>query len=87
MIPNLAKGYVLHDGLADPRQPAEELRKGRGYKVPNGAMFTTVRDMARFVSFEMGYGPEIVLNKKVLLESQSQMFWAGEDATMGYGLA
>jgi CubicO group peptidase (beta-lactamase class C family) len=34
MIPNLAEGYVLHDGLADPRQPAEELRKGRGYKVP-----------------------------------------------------
>jgi CubicO group peptidase (beta-lactamase class C family) len=86
MIPNLAKGYVLHEGLADPRQPAEELRKGRGYKVPNGTVFTTVRDMARFVSFEMGYGPEIVLNKKVLLERQSQMFWAGEDATMGYGL-
>jgi CubicO group peptidase (beta-lactamase class C family) len=43
MIPNLAEGYVLHDGLADPRQPAEELRKGRGYKVPNGAMFTSVK--------------------------------------------
>ena len=86
IIPALAKGYVLHDGLADPKQPAEELRTGRGYKVPNGAVFTTVGDMARFVSFEMGYGPEIVLNKKVLLESQSQMFWAGEDAMMGYGL-
>jgi len=62
------------------------LRKGRGYKVPNGAVFTTVSDMARFVSFEMGYGPDTVLNKKVLLESQSQMFWTGEDATTGYGL-
>jgi CubicO group peptidase (beta-lactamase class C family) len=85
MIPALAKGYILHDGLVDPKQPAEESRNGRGYKVPNGAVFTTVNDMARFVSFEMGYGPD-VLNKKVLLESQSQMFWAGEDATMGYGL-
>ena len=43
-------------------------------------------DMARFVSFEMGYGPETVLNKKVLLESQSQMFWTDEGATTGYGL-
>jgi CubicO group peptidase (beta-lactamase class C family) len=86
MIPALAKGYVLRDGLADPKQSAEELRNGRGYKVPNGAVFTTVGDMARFVSFEMGYGPETVLNKKVLLESQSQMFWAQEDATLGYGL-
>jgi CubicO group peptidase (beta-lactamase class C family) len=86
MIPALAKGYVLHDGLADPKQPAEELKNGRGYKVPNGAMFTTVGDLARFVSFELGYGSETVLKKKALLEGQSQVFWAGEDATMGYGV-
>jgi CubicO group peptidase (beta-lactamase class C family) len=30
MIPNLARGYVLHDGRIDPEKPAEELRKGRG---------------------------------------------------------
>jgi CubicO group peptidase (beta-lactamase class C family) len=42
--------------------------------------------MARFVSFEMGYGRDTVLNKKVLLESQSQMLWTGEDATTGYGV-
>jgi hypothetical protein len=38
-IPFLAKGYVLRDGLADPKKPTEELRNGRGYKVPNGAFF------------------------------------------------
>ena len=86
MIATLAKGYVLHDGLADPKQPAEELKTGRGYKVPNGAVFTTVGDLARFVSFEMGYGSESVLKKKVLFENQSQVFWAGEDASMGYGV-
>jgi CubicO group peptidase (beta-lactamase class C family) len=85
-IPALAKGYVLHDGVTDPKQPAEELKNGRGYKVPNGAVFTTVSDMARFVSFEMGYGPESVLSRRILLESQSQMFWAEEDGAMGYGL-
>ncbi len=49
-------------------------------------MFTTVGDLARFVSFELGYGPETVLNRKALLESQSQVFWAGEDASLGYGI-
>ena len=83
--PALAKGYILHDGMADPKQPAEELKNGRGYKVPNGAVFTTVGDHARFISFEMGYGPEIVLKKKTLLDSQSQVFWAAGDATLGYG--
>ena len=82
----LAKGYVLHDGVADPKQAAEDLKSGRGYKVPNGAVFTTVSDMARFVSFEMGYGPESVLSKTVLMESQAQMFWAQDDAAMGYGI-
>jgi CubicO group peptidase (beta-lactamase class C family) len=86
MIPALARGYVLHDGVADPTQSAADVRTGRGYKVPNGAVFTTVGDMARFVAFEMGYGPEIVLTRKALRESQSQMFWADGDATNGYGL-
>jgi len=86
MTSALAKGYVLHDGVADPKQSTEELKNGRGYKVPNGAVFTTVGDMARFVSFEMGYGPESVLSRKMLLESQSQMFWAEEDGAAGYGL-
>ena len=86
MIPALAHGYVLHDGMADPKQSAADLKTGRGYKVPNGAVFTTVGDLARFVVFEMGYGPEIVLTRNALRESQSQMFWADEDATNGYGL-
>lgn len=86
MISALAKRYVLHDGLADPKQPAEELKNGRGYKIPNGAVFTPVGDLARFVSFEMGYGSETVLQKKLLLESRSQVFWADENAAMGYGI-
>ena len=30
---------------------------GRGYKVPNGAIFTTVDDLSRFVAFELGQRP------------------------------
>jgi CubicO group peptidase (beta-lactamase class C family) len=87
MLSTLAKGYVLHDGVADPKPSAVDLKNGRGYKVPNGAVFTTLSDMARFVAFEMGYGPEIVLTRKALLESQSEMFWADDTGTNGYGIA
>jgi len=87
IIPTLAQGYVLHDGVADPNPSAADLKKGRGYKVPNGAVFTTVSDMARFVAFELGYGPEIVLTRKALLKSQSEMYWADDTGTDGYGIA
>jgi CubicO group peptidase (beta-lactamase class C family) len=87
MLPTLAKGYVLHDGVVDSKPSATDLKNGRGYKVPNGAVFTTIGDMARFVAFELGYGPELVLTRKVLLESQSEMFWADDTGTNGYGIA
>ena len=45
----LAAGYVnLDDGTVDPRVPRAEHR-GRGYKVPNGGVYSTVGDLARFV--------------------------------------
>ena len=43
-----------------PLAPRRELA-GRGYKVPNGGLFSTVGDLARFLAFEMGNGPEAVL--------------------------
>ena len=59
---DLATGYqVNRDGSLDDQTAANEGRDGRGYKVPNGAIFTTVDDMSRFVSFELGNGPATVL--------------------------
>ena len=64
----IAKGYVRKTKLLskgrqlDGRTP-EEQHLGRGYKVPNGAMYTTIADLAKFLSFELGYGPETVLSK------------------------
>jgi CubicO group peptidase (beta-lactamase class C family) len=52
----------LAEGMADNRanvntaKPLLEL-KGRGYKVPNGGIFTTPRDLAKFVMSLMGYHP------------------------------
>jgi CubicO group peptidase (beta-lactamase class C family) len=62
IAPNLATGYeIARDGTIDADFAAREHRTGRGYKVPNGAIYTTVDDLARFVAFELGHGPESVL--------------------------
>ena len=45
----LAAGYVNRDGEIDARPPARE-HAGRGYKVPNGGVYSTVGDLARFAA-------------------------------------
>ena len=37
----IAKGYTIRDGVLDGSAPARE-HEGRGYKVPNGTLYTTV---------------------------------------------
>ena len=67
---DLAVGYeIAGDGTLDDQTAAREAREGRGYKVPNGAIFTTVDDLARFVTFELSRGPDNVLAHAVLDES------------------
>jgi CubicO group peptidase (beta-lactamase class C family) len=66
MLSRLAKGYGVANGVANARPSETELATGRGYKIPNGGLFTTVDDLARFMAFEMGYGPPRVLPHEVL---------------------
>ena len=70
----LAKGYIKLESGYDSEVAASELARGRGYKVPNGAIFTTVGDLAKFVSFEMGDGPEQVLKRSVLRANYERSF-------------
>lgn len=60
MLPHLSKGYQVGRNGVDSDTPQKE-HQGRGYKMPNGALYTTVGDLARFASFLMGEGPESVL--------------------------
>ena len=65
---HLAKGYQANlIGAASSAESDLENRTGRGYKVPNGAIYTTVGDMAKFASFLMGKGPADVLPPARLL--------------------
>jgi CubicO group peptidase (beta-lactamase class C family) len=82
----LATGYVLDHGAVDSLTSEREHR-GRGYKVPNGAAYSTVADLARFVAFELGAGPDSVLRGDRLRENLRRTIVASDDdMTAGYGV-
>ncbi|MFN2526574.1 MAG: serine hydrolase domain-containing protein [Actinomycetota bacterium] len=84
---DLAVGYQIKgDGTLDDQTAAQEARDGRGYKVPNGAIFTTVDDLARFVVFELGRGPDSVLARSVLDEAFEGVVATDRLLQSGYGL-
>jgi CubicO group peptidase (beta-lactamase class C family) len=84
---DLAVGYQVDgDGTLDDRTAAREAREGRGYKVPNGAIFTTVDDLARFVAFELGRGPDSVLARSMLDEAFGGIVATDRFLQTGYGL-
>ncbi len=89
MLPHLSKGYqsMGPGGEVDSVTPQREHETGRGYKVPNGAIYTTVGDLARFVSFLMGQGPESVLKPASLQRFQMQTAVPADiGLTNGYGI-
>ena len=82
----LATGYdVLIASHWDEETPIREM-EGRGYKVPNGGLFTTIGDLARFVAFEMHGGPESVLPRKDLEENELRVINTDRSMTRGRGL-
>jgi CubicO group peptidase (beta-lactamase class C family) len=88
MLPHLSKGYQPTGPTAVDSEVAQREREtGRGYKVPNGAIFTTVGDLARFASFLMGQGPETVLKTASLENFQLHSIVPADLAlTSGYGI-
>ena len=81
----LAKGYDLRNGKPDGAQAARE-HDGRGYKVPNGAIYTTVGDLAKFVSLWLREGPEKVLKHDTIRDNLSRTGSASGELTSGYGI-
>ena len=83
MAAHLSKGYMAMgpNGPVDSTTAQREHETGRGYKVPNGAIYTTVGDLAHFASFLMGQGPESVLKTASLEKFQLQTDRAGRPRT------
>lgn len=84
---DLAVGYeVQGDGKLDEQTAAREARDGRGYKVPNGAIFTTVDDLARFVALELSRAPDSVVTRSMLDEAFAGVVATDRTLDTGYGL-
>jgi CubicO group peptidase (beta-lactamase class C family) len=82
----LAKGYAIRRDGDVSAEASEREHAGRGYKVPNGALYTTVGDLARFLAFELGEGPESVLKRDTLAEYQARVGSANGRLDSGYGV-
>ena len=79
----LALGYANdEDGNIDASQPARE-HAGRGYKVPNGGVYTSVADLGRFMALMSGALGDDVLSAASRAEMMKRQTPAGGDA---YGL-
>ena len=80
----LAAGYVnRRDGSVDADQPARE-HAGRGYKVPNGGVYSTVADLARFAGALSGVPGLQILSEESRLEMLAMQ--TPEYPERGYGL-
>ena len=82
---DLAHGYRRQNDKPDRSGPDREL-EGRGYRVPNGALFSTVNDLAKFVAWELGEGPDGILPKAVQTANYSRAFFSNPAMTSGYGV-
>ena len=84
LAPRLTTGYVNRgDGNPNPEVPARE-HAGRGYKVPNGGVYSTVLDLARFMGALQGRASPAVLSD-ASVEEMSRVY-TPEDPASGYGL-
>ena len=82
---DLAHGYTRRDGKADRTRPDLEL-EGRGYRVPNGNLFSTVNDLARFVMWELGTLTAPVIKRETQTFNYGRVYSANGGMTSGYGL-
>lgn len=84
MLSRLSTGVRNSQGT-DTAQVAAELAEGRGYRVPNGGLFSTVPDLARFMALEMGYAALGPLTPRKLDENFASSFPATGGGRFGVG--
>lgn len=85
MWSHLATGYVVdRDGVANSEVPFKE-HAGRGYKVPNGGIYSTVGDLGRFIAAQVGVSPVQVLSDESREEIQKNQTPGAELPAYGLG--
>lgn len=83
-LPDLSAGIQeLSAGGIDTKTPQEEHR-GRGYKVPNGGIYSTPNDLAKFMIYLFGDSPTL-LSYKNLEMMENKTVTIGDQVSYGIG--
>jgi CubicO group peptidase (beta-lactamase class C family) len=83
--PHVAKAFEIRGGKADGEQPQREL-DGRGYRVPNGGLFSTVEDLAKFVAWQLGESSVRLLKPEAQEDNYARVNSASGELRSGYGI-
>lgn len=86
MLARLAKGYRGADDL-DAAPANAELVAGRGYRIPNGGLFSTTTDLAKFMAFEMGEVPHPPLDANAMAENFARNYPMSGGGRYGVGFS
>lgn len=82
---NLAHGYQRsREGTVSREAPDQEL-EGRGYRVPNGALFSTMNDLSKFVAWELGASSTALIKKDTQDANYARTFPA-DSPSAAYGV-
>lgn len=82
----LAIGYVVKDGKLDSSAADAVNKNGVGYKLASGGLFSDGEDMAKFLAFLMGGGPDTVLPAPDLQANYDRIVVSSGDLQSGFGI-
>ena len=87
IMSDVTRGYgISPTGEIDGAEAARESITGRGFKVPNGAIFTTVDDLSRFLVLQLGHGPPGVVPKARLDSAFNAVLDSAGKPMVPYGI-
>lgn len=86
MAERLATGVDWDDGTLVYADAAREHPEGLGFRLPGGGLYSTVPDLAKLVSLELGFGPDSVLRPETLKVRDEVPVAARPGLDYGYGL-
>ncbi|SHE55914.1 serine hydrolase domain-containing protein [Pedobacter caeni] len=82
-LSDLSTGIQDSDGKMDVKTPLLE-HSGRGYKVPNGGIYSTPNDLAKFMIYNMGTSSNLVSGENLEM-MQNEITGIGERNYYGIG--
>ena len=77
---------VLYRDTLNYEDAARDHLQGLGYSVPAGGLYSTVGDVAKLVSFQIGFGPDSILRPETLERRNAVPIASFPELYWGYGL-